>query len=29
MNLETAARHLPGAEVENERAKDDPQNQWR
>ncbi len=29
MNLQTAARHLPGVEVENERAKDDPQNQWR
>ena len=24
MNLATAARHLPGVEVENERAEDDP-----
>jgi hypothetical protein len=28
MNLATAARHLPGVEVENERAEDDPHNQW-
>ena len=28
MNLPTAARHLPGVEVENERAEDDPHNQW-
>jgi hypothetical protein len=29
MNLPTSARHLPGVEVENERAEEDAHNQCR